>query len=484
MLPQQTLRGLTLLAAALAANVLAAEPLLKSPVDEQMIRIKDVPHVAQKPDFCGEACAAMYLQKLGWHVSQDYVFNQSGLDPLEARGCYTRELAVALTKIGFRTGQVWYRIPVQGARAAIDAQWQALLADLKAGVPSIVCMHYDGSPTTTEHFRLILGYDPANDAVIYHEPAAAHGAYRQMPRATLEKLWPLPGGQRASTVIRLRLEPGRMAPQPAAPESFTAADFAQHLMKLKRKIPKGFTVVIEPPFVVLGDDPPEEVERRARDTVRWAVVKLKAAYFRKDPREILDIWLFKDDDSYRSHGKSIFHETPDTPYGFFSASEGALIMNISTGGGTLVHEIVHPFVAANFPHCPAWFNEGLGSLYEKSGEVAGQIHGFTNWRLVGKYGLQEAIRHHRVPSFKTLCSTSDEEFYGADEGTNYSQARYLCYYLQEHELLGKFYRRFHADRVKDPTGYATLQAVLGRRDMDVFKKEWEAWVLKLRFPAR
>ena len=24
-------------------------------------------------------------------------------------------------------------------------------------------------------------------------------------------------------------------------------------------------------------------------------------------------------------------------------------MNISTGGGTLVHEIVHPFIEANFP---------------------------------------------------------------------------------------------------------------------------------------
>ena len=51
-------------------------------------------------------------------------------------------------------------------------------------------------------------------------------------------------------------------------------------------------------------------------------------------------------------------------------------MNISTGGGTLVHEIVHPFVAANFPNCPAWFNEGLGSLYEQSGEVNGAIHGY------------------------------------------------------------------------------------------------------------
>ena len=47
--------------------------------------------------------------------------------------------------------------------------------------------------------------------------------------------------------------------------------------------------------------------------------------------------------------------------------------------------------------------------------------------------------------------------------------------------MEKFYRRFHANAAKDPTGYATLQAVLGRRDMDAFQKEWEAYVLKLRF---
>lgn len=51
------------------------------------LRIDGVPHIRQKPDFCGEACVAMYLQKLGQDVDQDYVFDKSGLDPNEARGC-------------------------------------------------------------------------------------------------------------------------------------------------------------------------------------------------------------------------------------------------------------------------------------------------------------------------------------------------------------------------------------------------------------
>ena len=111
-------------------------------------------------------------------------------------------------------------------------------------------------------------------------------------------------------------------------------------------------------------------------------------------------------------------------------------MNIATGGGTLVHEIVHPFVRANFPKCPAWLNEGLGSLYEQCGERDGHIVGYPNWRLPG---LQRAIKADAVPSFKELTSTTDSEFYGDDKGTNYAQARYLCYYLQEQGKLTKFY---------------------------------------------
>ena len=266
------------------------------------------------------------------------------------------------------------------------------------------------------------------------------------------------------------------APESAAGE---ADPFGEHLRALRAKVPEGFTIVPEPPFVVIGDEEPAMVRRRARETVRWAVQRLKALYFEKDPEKILDIWLFKDDASYERHAREIFGDDPTTPFGYFSQTHGALIMNIRTGGGTLVHELVHPFMAANFPECPAWFNEGLGSLYEQSAERDGQIVGLTNWRLKG---LQETIRAGKAPSFKALTATSDHQFYNEDKGTHYAQARYLCYWLQEKGLLAKFYREFRAGVKEDPTGYETLKRVLGEEDMDAFKKRWEAFVLGLRFP--
>lgn len=443
------------------------------------VRIDGVPHILQKPDFCGEACAAMALGRLGLAADQDYVFDQSGLDPLQGRGCYTRELAAALKKIGFRIGPVWHKVAAQQAERELESLWAEVHADLARGVPSILCMHYDDGPQTTEHFRLIVGYDAETDEVLYHEPAEADGAYRRMPRATLLRLWPLKYDRDQWSVISLRLMPGTLRPVETA-VTFTAADYAQHIRKLKTRLPESdhFSIVIQAPFVVIGNESAAMVERRAESTVKWAVERLKKAYFEKDPAEIIDIWLFKDKDSYERHAQELFGAKPGTPFGYYSPRDKALVMNISTGGGTLVHEIVHPFVAANFPQCPSWFNEGLGSLYEQCGDRDGRITGYTNWRLAG---LQQAIRTQSVPSFETLCSTGRNEFYNSDRGTNYAQARYLCYYLQERDLLGKFYHRFRDNCREDPTGYQTLKAVLGSRDMDAFQKEWQQYVLKLRF---
>jgi hypothetical protein len=230
---------------------------------------------------------------------------------------------------------------------------------------------------------------------------------------------------------------------------------------------------------VVGDESAEMVKRRAVGTVKWAVDRLKQDYFKQDPDDIIDVWLFKDKESYEKHAEQLFGSKPHTPYGYYSSTHKALVMNISTGGGTLVHELVHPFMASNFPACPSWFNEGLASLYEQSYDKEGHIAGSTNWRL---RGLQTAIHSDRVPSFETLCGTTTREFYHEDPGTNYSQARYLCYYLQEHGLLVKFYHEFHKHAADDPGGYATLQRVLGEEDMDAFKTSWEAYVMKLRFP--
>jgi hypothetical protein len=443
------------------------------------VYIKGVPHVRQKPDFCGEACVEMILRKLGHAVTQDDVFNASGADPVLGRGCVTRELAAAMTTLGFQTGPVYHSAEAAKADADVEAQWKALHADLAAGIASIVCMHYDDTPKSPEHFRLILGYDSTKDEVVYNEPAVDGAVGCRMKRALFLKLWPLKYSAERWTLIRLRCEPGRIV-APRRTAGFSSADYCQRIRELREKVPAiGFTILVQPPFVVLGDEAPEQVRARSVNTVKWAVDRIGQDFGMKEPEKIIAIWLFKDEASYEKHTREIFNMKTFTPYGFYSDAYAALIMNIATGGGTLIHEILHPYTRGDFPKCPPWFFEGLGSLYEQCRERDGCIVGLTNWRLEG---LQNALRRGPIPTFQELTGMSSATFYGDDRGLNYAQARYLCYYLQEKGVLVKYYKAVKAACATDPTGYETLKKFCGAGGMGAFEKEWKEYVLKLTFP--
>lgn len=471
----------TLLAASCGEAPESQDPGPRAPEAPPTVLLEGVPHLTETAAFAGEACAAMWLAHLGHAYTPGDVFNAAGVDPAFGRGCVARELAGALERIGFEAGPVGDRVPAADGETGMKRPWEALRADLEAGVPTIVCLnHAGGEGTGGGRFRLVLGYDPATDEVIYHDPALDDGAYARMPRETLLDAWPLTYEPDLWLAVRLRLAAWAIA-SPPAPLGSTPADWCRHVQDLRSRLPEGFTMVLEPPFVVLGDESPRLVRLRSEQTVRWAVEHLKALYFERDPDEILDIWLFHGPASYQKHQRELFGVVRDTPFGYYCSAHRALIMDISTGGGTLVHEIVHPFVRANFPTCPAWFNEALGSLYEQSAARDGRIVGLTNWRLAG---LQKAIRSRRLPSFKELVTRGDDWFYGPGAGLHYAEARYLAYWLQEEGLLVRYWHDFRRAAGADPTGWETLQALLGRdeRGMEVFQQEWEAWVLTLRYP--
>ena len=150
-------------------------------------------------------------------------------------------------------------------------------------------------------------------------------------------------------------------------------------------------------------------------------------------------------------------------------------MNIGPGAGTLSHEIVHPYIEANFPNSPSWFNEGLASLYEQPSERKGRIVGLPNWRLPN---LKKEIKAKTLPKLSKLIGTTRDQFYEANYDA-YAYARYLVYYLQEQGKLQEFYKKFLADK-KDLTGATALEAVLGE-DLDTFEPKWRKWVLAIPY---
>jgi len=240
----------------------------------------------------------------------------------------------------------------------------------------------------------------------------------------------------------------------------------------------GFRTAIVKPSVVTSNQSAEDFEGICRHTIRWAVQMLNKDFFSKALNKIITIYLFKDEESYRKYAWSLFGEQPTTPYGYYSPQHEALVMNIGTGGGTLVHEIVHPLLAADFPAAPGWFDEGLASLYEQSHQRDDQIAGLLNWRLpLLKDGLRAG---HFVP-LQQLLSTSREEFYEDPQGMHYAQARYVCYYLQEKHQLRRFYHEFKTNHLADPTGIRTLLKVTRKDSLNQLQAQWLEFLAPLSY---
>jgi len=237
---------------------------------------------------------------------------------------------------------------------------------------------------------------------------------------------------------------------------------------------QGFTIVVEPPFVVIGDEAAATVKHHASGILHWSIQLLEAEYFKARPSKLIEIWLFKNEKTYRKGARKFFGDEPDTPYGYYSSDHDAMVMNIGPGAGTLVHEVVHPYVEANFPEAPAWFNEGLASMYERPSEKKGHIVGLPNWRLPN---LKVQIKDATLPAMTRLLGTTRDEFYNAPFDA-YAFARYLLLYLQEQGKLTEFYAKFAADKT-DPTGQAALEAVLGEK-LDTFEPKWRKWAVALK----
>jgi len=264
---------------------------------------------------------------------------------------------------------------------------------------------------------------------------------------------------------------GSVAPAVAGPSKEALAARATELQK--KLAGQGYTVVVEAPFVVIGDESPKKVQSRV-SFVRWIVKLIEKDYFSKQPDKIIDIWLFRNKTTYMRGAKKFFDDEPETPYGYYSPSDNALIMNIGPGAGTLSHELVHPYIEANFPDGPSWFNEGLASLYEQPREKHGHMWGTTNWRLPG---LQAMIKNKSIPTLATLMGTTRDGFYEASYDS-YAYARFLCQYLQDHGMLIEFYKKFTAD-TKDLTGVKALEAVVGM-DVASFDAVFQKWAMTLK----
>lgn len=253
--------------------------------------------------------------------------------------------------------------------------------------------------------------------------------------------------------------------------------FAARINELKKVLSDDFIVKEHSYFVIASNLSETETEKILNSTIDKAVECFYNDYFSTRPDEATTIFLFKDDKTYRYWAKQLYDDDDLSKYGYYKPSERTMLMNINTGTGTLVHEMTHALARYDFPDIPSWFNEGLGSLYERCSLNNKTILGYVNWRLPA---LQDAIADKSYTSLERLMKTNWEEFYGDGSDVNYSQARYLCMYLQEQGLLKEYYKHFRDTFNSDNTGITQMEKITGK-SISELDADYVAWVKTLKY---
>lgn len=274
-----------------------------------------------------------------------------------------------------------------------------------------------------------------------------------------------------------RTSPPR-APKQAVGESLEAKCL-DTAARLRKKIGDDGQVIVRPPFVIAGDMGERELDSWYTRTIEPAAEGMANTYFTVAPTQPITVLLFPHEDSYNANTKKLFGDNGISVYGYYKPQNRTLVMNIGTGGGTLVHELTHALIDFDFPDVPDWFNEGLASLHEqcrfRQSDDGPWVEGLENWRLPG---LQKTILAKRVRPLKTMIEAND--FRGELEGTNYAQARYLCLYIQREGKLAAFYQHFRKNQKEDPLGVASLKEVLEFDSWQRFDRDFQKWVLSLK----
>ena len=109
---------------------------------------------------------------------------------------------------------------------------------------------------------------------------------------------------------------------------------------------------------------------------------LETTYDISPPRHYVTVYLVNDSQDLsemaaRLHGLDV---SPAT-VGYAFVDDASVVGTVpGTAAGTILHELFHLLVRAEFGDIPQWLDEGIASLYEVSGRRGDHYMGLPNWR--------------------------------------------------------------------------------------------------------
>jgi len=111
---------------------------------------------------------------------------------------------------------------------------------------------------------------------------------------------------------------------------------------------------------------------------------IRKAHFSDDPIRPIVIVLGRKTYKMANMLKRVYPELnfPALPFfGFYSHQDRLIMAAVGAGYGTLLHELVHAFIAAQFPSAPLWYEESLATIYERTEWRGNTLRPLPNWRM-------------------------------------------------------------------------------------------------------
>ncbi|MBP5232393.1 MAG: hypothetical protein J6333_03200 [Planctomycetes bacterium] len=270
------------------------------------------------------------------------------------------------------------------------------------------------------------------------------------------------------------------ATEEAASQPAALPRVPKSLAALQAQTGPGFLTARRGAFLVAGDLTPKQFDYVVNGILACCQTALERNFFAQRPQTPVTIYIFKDQESYAAGLRRFFNMAPISPYGHYGHSNRYIAINYQTGPGTLVHELTHALMAPDFPEAPIWISEGMASLFEQCRAEKDALIGEQNWRLPE---LQKALANGQTTPLRTLFTSDTKNFRLMRESLHYAQCRYFCMYLQEKGVLATVYRHFRDNFRHDPTGVATVEAILGQ-PLEAVEKDWLAWVATQKWTKR
>lgn len=256
------------------------------------------------------------------------------------------------------------------------------------------------------------------------------------------------------------------------------ATYARSAARIQQNLPDSWPVIDHYPFVLTGNVSQATLERSLADIILPTWKALTVDYFDHPPVEPITLYLMSSDKSYSDAVGRLGLAGRQDYAGLYSRRERQLVLNLSTGDGTLAHELTHALAHADFPHMPEWLDEGLAALHEEAefSKDGRHIIGLANWRDAH---LKAAVARGDQVSLKRLLA---EPFGRDNPHVDYALARNICLYLQQRDLLQALYRKCRARIHDDPTGSGSLLEVTGYATLEELEVKLLAWFSR-RGPA-